>query len=72
MCLIGALRLAKIQFSAPTQVSQQALSQRFLTFQAGGVTTPPETHTEQRVDRLVLKKDRLDESYTRPIRIYAT
>src|SRR4028119_1085944 len=38
----------------------------------GGVTTPPKTQTEQRVDRLVLKKDRPDESYTRPIRIYVT
>jgi len=37
-----------------------------------GVTTPPETQTEQRVDRFMLKKDRRDESYTRPIRIYVT
>ena len=39
---------------------------------AGGVTKRPETQTEQRVDRLMLKKDRLYESYTRPIRIYVT
>jgi hypothetical protein len=39
---------------------------------SGGVTTPPETQTEQRVDRFMLKKDRRDESYTRPIRIYVT
>jgi hypothetical protein len=39
---------------------------------AGGVTTPPETQTGLIFDRLVLKKDRSDESYTRPIRIYVT
>jgi hypothetical protein len=38
----------------------------------GGVTTPPETQTGLIFDRLVLKKDRSDESYTRPIRIYVT
>jgi len=43
-----------------------------ITALAGGVTTPPETQTGLIFDRLVLKKDRSDESYTRPIRIYVT
>ncbi|MEG4159957.1 MULTISPECIES: hypothetical protein [unclassified Microcoleus] len=37
-----------------------------------GVKTPPETQTGLIFDRLLLKKDRSDESYTRPIRIYVT
>jgi len=40
--------------------------------QPGGVTTPPQTQTGLIFDRLVLKKDRSNESYTRPIKIYVT
>jgi hypothetical protein len=44
----------------------------YVCCKSGGVTKRSETQTEQRVDRLMLKKDRRDESYTRPIRIYVT
>ena len=71
-CKTGGYNLEGPQASPEKLIALMILIAIAMTSASGGVTTPPETQTGLIFDRLVLKKDRSNESYTRPIRIYVT